>query len=298
MAAIIDELRHEFNLRDLLRIAGMPRSTYYHARKAEGRRREKDSRLKDMVIEFYEENSKKNEKFGYRRICDLLRATDAYAGINHKRVYRVMRELGLKGYISKNGKKRYSSYRGTIGKIADNIVRRNFSPERPNMVWGTDITEFRLPACNDAKVYLSPTKDFCDGSIISHACSTSPNMDLVMDMLNKALDENMCLAGLVLHSDQGFQYQNRIWCERLESRCITQSMSRKGNCLDNSKMETFFATLKKAIWFGHENEYKSPEELMAAIDDYIRWYNEKRVQHNLGGLTPLQFRRKAFRMSA
>ena len=263
-----------------------------------GGKTKRDERLRERILELYEENSKKSEKFGYRRICDLLRATAEFCGINHKRVYRVMREMGLQGYISKSGNRKYSSYKGTVGKIAENIVSRNFHPRRPNEIWGTDVTEFHLSGSEGAKVYLSPIKDFCDGTIVSHSCSTSPNMDLVLDMLNRALDGNMCLAGLVLHSDQGFQYQNRIWCERLESRCITQSMSRKGNCLDNSKMETFFATLKKAIWFGHEHEYRSPKELIAAIDDYIRWYNEKRIQHNLNGMTPLQFRKQAFRMMA
>lgn len=108
------------------------------------------------------------------------------------------------------------------------------------------------------------------------------------------MDAHTSLEGLVLHSDQGFQYQHAMWWNRLNSRRITPSMSRKGNCLDNSKMETFFATLKKAIWFGHEKDYKSPEELIAAINDYIRWYNEKRIQHHLGGLPPLQFREQAF----
>ena len=160
----------------------------------------------------------------------------------------------------------------------------------------TDITEFNLETCG-CKVNLSPIRDFCDGSIVSHSCSTSPDMRLVMGMLDKALDKNMCLSGLVFHSDQGWQYQHRLWTERLDSRCIIQSMSRKGNCLDNSKMETFFSTLKKAIWFGRERSYMSPEELIAAIDEYIRWYNEERIQVKLKGLTPLQFRRQAFKMA-
>lgn len=105
-------------------------------------------------------------------------------------------------------------------------------------------------------------------------------------MLGDALDKHKGLSGLTFHSDQGWQYQNKRWIERLDSRCIEQSMSRKGNCMDNGKMESFFSTLKKAIWFGREKEYKSPAELIAVIDDYIDWYNNKRIQHDLNGMTP------------
>ncbi len=207
-----------------------------------------------------------------------------------------MRTMGLVGYISKNPYRKYNSYKGEIGKVADNILDRKFNVESPNMVWGTDITEFRLDTCG-CKVYLSPIKDFCDGSIVSYRCSTSPNMKLVIGMLEEALDRNRNLEGLLLHSDQGWQYQQREWTRRLKSRGIVQSMSRKGNCLDNSKMETFFATLKKAIWFGHEKEYGNPEELISAIDDYIDWYNNDRIQVKLKGLSPLQFREQAFNMA-
>ena len=225
-----------------------------------------------------------------------LRKTDEFAKVNHKKVQRLMKELGLFGYISKNGRRKYSSYRGAVGKIADNVVARHFNADRPNKLWSTDVTEFAL-CTGDVKVYLSPIKDFCDGSIVSHNCSTTPDMKLVLGMLDKALDKNMCLAGLVFHSDQGWQYQHATWRKKLGSRCITQSMSRKGNCLDNSKMETFFSTLKKAIWFGREKDYRSPDQLIAAIDDYIDWYNNERIQAKLKGLSPLQFRKQAFKMA-
>ena len=122
-------------------------------------------------------------------------------------------------------------------------------------------------------------------------------MDLVNEMLDKAFASNEDLSGLIFHSDQGWQYQHNSYTRKLDERMITQSMSRKGNCLDNSKMETFFATLKKAIWLGLEKEYKSVEDLFKAIDDYIKWYNEKRFQHKLKGLSPLQFRKQAFKIA-
>lgn len=293
---IVEGLRRKYPLNDLLVISGIPRSTYFHVRKRNAAP-DKDADLKDRISAIYNENAKGKERYGYRRVCAELRRTDRHPHVNHKKVQRIMRELGLFGYVSKTGNRRYSSYKGTIGGIADNEVKRRFKAERPNAVWSTDVTEFNLPECGNAKVYLSPIKDFCDGSIVSHSCSTSPNLKLVMDMLDKALDKHGCLAGLVLHSDQGWQCQHRTWTERLDGRCIVQSMSRKGNCLDNSKMETFFGTIKKAIWFGQEHSYKTPEELMAAIDDYIDWYNRARIQIGLKGLSPLQYREQAFKMN-
>lgn len=259
-------------------------------------RQDKNVELKTKIQELFDAKGKANEKYGYRRIYLELRKTEEFSTVNHKKVQRLMKELGLRGYISKKGSRRYSSYKGSVGKIADNIVNRHFKAEKPNTVWSTDVTEFRLDTC-DRKVYLSPIKDFCDGSIISHSCSTTPSMNMVMRMLDKALGDNSSLEGLVFHSDQGWQYQQASWVKALRERGIVQSMSRKGNCLDNSKMETFFGTLKKAIWFGRERDYKSPEELIAAINDYIRWYNNERIQVKLKGLSPLQFRKQAFMMA-
>ena len=276
-------------------LAKLSKSTFFYIL---GRinRKDKDAALKEKISQLYATKRKGNEKYGYRRICLELRKTDEFAKVNHKKVQRLMKELGLFGYISKNGRRKYSSYRGAVGKIADNVVARHFNADRPNKLWSTDVTEFAL-CTGDVKVYLSPIKDFCDGSIVSHNCSTTPDMKLVLGMLDKALDKNMCLAGLVFHSDQGWQYQHATWRKKLGSRCITQSMSRKGNCLDNSKMETFFSTLKKAIWFGREKDYRSPDQLIVAIDDYIDWYNNERIQAKLKGLSPLQFRKQAFKMS-
>ncbi len=295
MIAIVDKLRHKYPLEELLKLAGIPQSSFYYGVK-QLNAPDKDKALKMRIWSLYSRSQKKNESYGYRRIHAMLRQNRKYRNINHKKVQRIMRELGLHGYISKNGHRRYSSYKGTIGRIAENIVKRGFNAKRPNQLWSTDVTEFRLE--NSAKVYLSPIKDFCDGSIVSYSYSTCPNLELAISMLDKALDKNRCVPGLVFHSDRGWQYQHPKWQQKLEGRCIVQSMSRKGNCLDNSKMETFFAALKKAIWFGREKEYKTPEDLYVAIDDYIYWYNNSRIQIKLKGLPPLLFRKKAFKSTA
>jgi putative transposase len=273
----------------------MAKSTFFYWLGVLGRE-DRNAELKSKILELFDNKGKANEKYGYRRIHLELRKTEEFSKVNHKKVQRLMKELGLRGYISRSGHRKYSSYRGTVGKIADNVVNRHFKAGKPNTIWSTDVTEFRLDTC-DCKVYLSPIKDFCDGSIISHSCSTSASMNLVTRMLDKALDSNPCLEGLVFHSDQGWQYQQESWVRKLKDRGIVQSMSRKGNCLDNSKMETFFGTLKKAIWFGRERDYRSPEELIAAINDYIYWYNNERIQVRLKGLSPLQFRKQAIMMA-
>lgn len=272
----------------------IPRSTFYYELKAIKQRREKEKPLKDKVLELYERCGFADEKYGYRRICAELNKLEKFKDVGFKTVMRMMQELGIQGYISKNGS-RYNSYRGKVGKVADNELRRRFSPKRPNQAWATDVTEFRLT--NGTKVYLSTIKDLCDGSIVSYRYSLSPNMEMVHGMLDDAFARNLNLAGLVFHSDQGWQYQHSSYVKRLDNRCIIQSMSRKGNCLDNSKMETFFGTLKKAIWFGKRNDYKTAEELEKKIDEYIRWYNEERIQLKLEGKSPLQFRKLAFKIA-
>ena len=144
----------------------------------------------------------------------------------------------------------------------------------------------------EGKLYLSPIKDMCTGEIISYTTSASPTVEMVMRMLKDAITKHPVFDGLVIHSDQGFQYQHAWFVNCLEANDITQSMSRKGNCLDNSKMETFFSTLKKEMYYGHEKEFKTREQLIVAIDEYIDYYNKERIQMKLGYLPPLLFREK------
>ena len=198
-----------------------------------------------------------------------------------------MRELNL--YPAAASRHKYSSYKGEAGKTAPNRLKRKFSVNEPDKVWATDVTEF---ATEEGKLYLSPIKDLCTGEIISYSVSPSPNLDMVIAMLDKALADHPCHKGLMIHSDQGWHYQHCAFVDRLKANDITQSMSRKGNCLDNSKMETFFSTLKREMYFGHEKEFKTREQLSIAIDEYIEYYNKERIQMKLGYLPPLIFREK------
>ncbi len=260
----------------LLEMAGIPRSVYYYYINRE----KKDDKYKDIKCEIsaiYHENK---GRYGYRRITMELRNRGHI--INHKTVQRLMQEMNLKSMIRI---KKYRSYRGEVGKIAPNIINRDFHADRPNQKWTTDITEFQL---FDRKMYLSPILDMYNGEIISYSISERPVLNQVMDMLNKAFEKHPNVEGLVFHSDQGWQYQHKQYQKRLRDKGILQSMSRKGNCLDNSVMENFFGLLKSELFY--LEEFSSYDEFKKALENYIDYYNNKRIKSKLKGLSPVQYR--------
>lgn len=195
-----------------------------------------------------------------------------------------MVKLGLKPL--KRNKRKYSSYKGTIGKIANNMIERDFNSNKPNIKWYTDVTEFNL---RGNKIYLSPILDGYNQEVISYNISNSPNLEQINDMLNKAFN-NKNLNGLILHSDQGWQYQHQSYQQRLKNNGIIQSMSRKGNSMDNGLMENFFGLLKTEMFYDQEEKYKTTDELKKAIDEYINYYNYDRIKVKLKGLSPVNYR--------
>ena len=207
--------------------------------------------------------------------------------INHKKVLRIMREESLLCTKFKTRSRKYSSYKGQIGKVANNLVNRRFKASKPNELWLTDITEFRIKG-QEKKLYLSPILDIFNSDVISYTLSNHPTINLTNKMLEKALDKNKDIKNLTIHSDQGFHYQHSSWTNRLEKINIVQSMSRKGNCLDNSPMENFFGVLKQEMYYGVE--FKSYDELINEIEKYIRWYNEDRIKTKLNGMSPVDYR--------
>ena len=195
-----------------------------------------------------------------------------------------MVKLGLKPL--KRNKRKYSSYKGTIGKIADNHIERKFESDKPNKKWYTDVTEFNL---RGNKLYLSPILDGFNGEIISYNISKSANLEQIKDMLDKAFN-NRNLEGLIFHSDQGWQYQHNSYQSRLKEKGIKQSMSRKGNSMDNGMMENFFGILKTEMFYDQEEQYESIDDLTKAIEDYINYYNYDRIKVKLKGLSPVNYR--------
>ena len=181
--------------------------------------------------------------------------------------------------------KKYRSYKGQIRKIAPNLIQRDFKSDKPNQKWTTDITEISLFG---TKLYLSPILDMFNGEIISYNISEHPVLNQVLDMLDKAFLKIPDNTNLIIHSDQGWQYQHKQYQKRLQQKGIRQSMSRKGNCLDNSIMENFFGLLKSELLY--LREFSSIEEFRIELERYIDYYNNKRIKCKLKGLSPVQYR--------
>lgn len=275
---MIWELRQEHKLSLLLEVSGLPRSTYYYYEK---RRVEPDKyrEIREQITEIYKENK---GRYGYRRITDELHSRGKV--INHKTVQRLMRDMGL---FCRVRMKKYNSYRGEMGKIAPNLLDRDFHANRPNEKWVTDVTEFSL---FNQKLYLSPILDLYNGEIISFTLSERPNFRQTMCMLEKAFAQIPYGTNLILHSDQGWQYQMKLYQRMLADKGVRQSMSRKGNCLDNAVMENFFGHLKSELLY--LQEFESIEHFRRELLDYLDYYNNRRIKRKLGGLSPVQFRLK------
>jgi len=262
----------------LLKAAGMPRSTYYFelSRRGIG---PKDGELIAAIRAIFDENK---GRYGVRRVSAEPRNLGVKA--NHKKVQRIMRSLRLKG---KRAKTKYHSYMGTVGKVCGNLVDRDFSASRPNEKWTTDVSEF---ACPFGKAYLSPVLDMYGTDVVAWDLSLHPGFDQTMRMLDAAFAANPDVRGLVFHSDQGWQYQMREYGRRLAERGVVQSMSRKGNCIDNCVMETFFAAIKREMLYGHESEFRTFEELRSAIAEYIDYYNNRRIKAKTKWMPPAKYR--------
>ena len=242
---------------------------------------DKDQQIKDEIQDIFTEHK---GNYGYRRIHLELR--NRGFKVNHKKVQRLMKVLGLMARIRR--KLKYSSHKGDVGKRADNLIQRDFEGSKPMEDCYTDVTEFAIPS-SEQKLYLSPVLDGFNSEIIAYNLSRSPNLQQVKTMLNEAfIDENY--ENTILHSDQGWQYQHDSYHQFLDSKSILPSMSRKGNSADNGMMESFFGSLKSEMFYGFEKEFKSLEELEKAIIDYIDYYNNKRIKIKLDGLSPVNYR--------
>ena len=233
----------------------------------------------DEIKLIYEANK---GRYGVRRIYhELLNRGHI---INHKKVQRLMKKMELKG---KRPKEKYHSYKGKIGKIADNIINRNFTASGPDQKWTTDVSQFNLPF---GKCYLSPILDMYTNEIIAYDLSLHPNYEQITNMLNKTFEAYPNMNGLIFHSDQGWQYQMKRYAASLKDRGIIQSMSRKGNCYDNSVMETFFGRMKNEMFYGYQREYRTFEQFSEAVREYIHYYNYERIQKKTKWMSPLSFR--------
>lgn len=254
----------------------MARSSFYYYQK-QHKIPDKYKLVKQRIKSIYD---KHKGRYGYRRITDELNNNGLI--INHKTVLRLMKLLGLKSVIRI---KKYKSYKGEQGKIAPNILERNFKALAPNKKWATDITEFNL---GGKKLYLSPIIDLFNQEIISYELTERPIFNQVTQMLQKAFKKIPNNTHLILHSDQGWQYQMKQYQYLLKQKGITQSMSRKGNCLDNAIIENFFGVLKSELFYCMK--FKDINHLKSEIKEYINYYNNERIKSNLNKMSPIQYR--------
>lgn len=276
---MIRGLRQEHSLEILLEVAGLARSTYYYHEKRMTKT-DKYSVEKECITTIFHENK---GRYGYRRITEELRRRGLT--MNHKTVQHLMKELGL---VCRVRMKKYRSYKGEVGKIAPNLLERNFEAQMPNQKWVTDVTEFSLFG---QKLYLSPILDLYSRDIVSYAILDKPALSMVTRMLDKAFSKLSDGTSLILHSDQGWQYQHKLYQRMLKEKGIRQSMSRKGNCLDNAVIENFFGLLKSELLY--LQEFESMEHFKSELIDYLDYYNNRRSKAKLKGLPPALHRQQA-----
>ena len=257
----------------------MPKSTYYFEINKVDAVKIRNKNIENKIFDIF--NNHKG-RYGVRRVYREL-LNQGYT-INHKKVQRIMHELKLFG---KRPREKYHSYKGKVGKIADNIIDRNFKANKPLQKWSTDVSQFNF---SWGKCYISPILDMYTNEIISYDLSLSPNLEQISNMLMKAFNKFPILNNLILHSDQGWQYQHKYYIRELKKHGIIQSMSRKGNCYDNSIMETFFGRLKNEVYYGYEKSYNSFEEFSKAIEKYIYYYNNERIQKKTKWMPPTKYR--------
>ena len=236
--------------------------------------------VKEEITAIYHENK---GRYGYRRITTVLH--DRGFLLNHKTVQRLMKQLGLVCLVRM---KKYRSYKGEVGKTAPNLLNRDFHAERPNQKWVTDVTEFSLFG---QKLYLSPILDLHSSYLISYTISERPVLSMVTTMLEKAFETIPDKTDLILHSDQGWQYQHKQYQQMLKRKGIRQSMSRKGNCLDNAVVENFFGLLKSELLY--LQKFDSMEHFKQELIDYLDYYNNRRIKAKLKGLPPAIYRQQA-----
>lgn len=255
----------------------MARSSYYYHQQ-KNTLKDKYKGIKDAIQKIYHYHK---GRFGYRRITQELKNRGHI--INHKTVSGLMKELGLKSIIRI---KKYKSYKGEVGRIAPNVLNRDFHANRPNEKWATDVTEFNV---SGEKLYLSPIIDLYNKEIISYQLSRRADFDQVRNMLLKSFRKlSLKDKSLILHSDQGWQYQMKQYQQILKGKAIIQSMSRKGNCLDNAVIESFFSTIKAELFY--LKKFNSIDDLKSEVEKYIYYYNNNRIKLSLNGMSPVKYR--------
>ena len=259
----VQELRQKHKLELLLSIAQLPRATFYYHLKQQQQPDKYEAKKAEINAIFHENEG----RYGYRRITmELCRRG---ISLNHKTVQRLMKELGI---VCRVRMKKYRSYKGEVGKIAPDLLKRDFHAKKPNQKWVTDVTEFSLYG---EKLYLSPILDLYSSDLVSYTISDRPVLSMVTSMLNKAFETLPDGTDLILHSDQGWHYQHKQYQAMLGKKGVRQSMSRKGNCLDNAVIENFFGLLKSELLY--LQKFDPMDHFKHELIDYLDYYNNRRI---------------------
>lgn len=280
---LIREFKGKYSLKTLLKILNLNKSTYYYAEKHFDEKEKTNQELEDEILEIFEENYR---HYGWPRIT--LELKNRGFNVNHKKVQKIMTKMGLKATPKR---RKYSSYYGDVGRIAPNLLARDFGTTGPYQKLGTDVTQFITPF---GKLYLSPIIDFHTREILAYDLSKSPDMHQIKRMFSELVKKHGDhLLGTIIASDQGYQYQHPLYQKLVRDCGMIQSMSRKGNCLDNSPTENFFGRLKTEMYYPNEYNFNSLDEVRNEIIKYINYYNNERLVWKIQS-SPTKYRESFF----
>ena len=289
----VSEEHPDYPVSILCKILFINRGAYY---KWKNHRNNENDDLNERIAEKITMIHDEHPEMGYRRIRDTL-AHDHDIDVNDKRILRICRKKKIQSRI----KHRYNCCTKPASDpayIAENILNREFKSDKLNEKWCTDVTEFKYGTGDDekkGKIYLSAILDLCDAMPVSFSIGDHNDNPLVMESFNKALEVRPG-ATPIFHSDRGYQYTSKEFRQKILDAGMTQSMSRVAHCTDNGPMEGFWGIMKREMYYGRK--FKTKEELVRAIEEYIDYYINRRVQRKLGVLTPMEFHRKMLEVAA
>lgn len=274
----------------VLDVVNQPRSTYYYVCWS-NKKVSKDTQL----IKAIDKIKQANKDYGYRRVTGELH--NQGFTVNHKHVLRLMKQMDCLSRVYNRKVRKYNSYGGVIGKIAPNRLHRRFKTNRPYQKLVSDVSEFRYgKKTTSQRVYFSPVMDLFSGEILSFNISEHATVAFTVKPLREALNKIPKKAyRTTVHTDQGYQYQNKRWRKVLKQHRVFQSMSRKATCLDNAAMESFFHIMKAEVL---DRSYTTKKSLIASMTQWIYYYNNRRIKNKLKGKSPIQYRKLALQSVA